>query len=231
MRDEVVHVAVHRRDADIEGDHPQHAHADHRGAIADGRDDEGRLDQVLAHGEEALGDGLVADGVGQDGGDIGRALIEEGVRREEGALLRRQVGGPFGEDRRPAHREEDRRDNDDHGAQHGADLDKVGQDRGPEAGPQRIEQHAPRDHRDPLAEAEGRQHGDQRAARDEVGRQADQTAQDVGAGQHQLARSSVARIYDLGQGMGPRRHGADPPAVGIDEQDHQRAPQTIVDGP
>ena len=44
---------------------------------ADGGGDEGRLDQVFAHGEQTLGDGLVADGVGQDGGDIGRPLVQE----------------------------------------------------------------------------------------------------------------------------------------------------------
>jgi len=117
---------------------------------ADGGGDEGRLDQVFAHGEQMLGDGLVADGVGQDGGDIGRPLVQEGIGREEAGLLRRQVGCALDEDTGPAHSEEDGRNDHDHGAQHGADLNEVGQHRGPEPRPQRIQQHAPGDDDDAI---------------------------------------------------------------------------------
>ena len=78
--------------ADQQRHQSQHAKADDDRAVADGRGDEGRLDQVLAHGEEALCDGLIADRVGQHRHEEGRALLQDRLGREEVRLLRGHLG-------------------------------------------------------------------------------------------------------------------------------------------
>ncbi|EKB47203.1 hypothetical protein B879_04202 [Cecembia lonarensis LW9] len=140
MRDQVVGVSIERGDACVQGDDPEHADADDRGTVADGRGDERRLDQVLTHGEESLGDRLVADGVGQDGSNVRGTLVHKRFGREEVALLRGEVGGAGFKESRSAGGNEDHRKDDCHGTEHRHYLGKVGEYRGPEAGPQSVEQ-------------------------------------------------------------------------------------------
>src|SRR5699024_4989561 len=85
-------------------------------------------DEVLTHCEEALGDGLVADRVGEHGGDVRGALVHERVGGEEALLLRGDVaaGDALGEHRGPAGQEEDGGDDDDGGSEHRHDLREVG---------------------------------------------------------------------------------------------------------
>src|SRR5690606_10327255 len=63
LRDQVVQVAIHRLHTRQQRQQAEHAQADDDRAVAQGGGNEGRLDQVFAHREQPLGDGLVADGI------------------------------------------------------------------------------------------------------------------------------------------------------------------------
>ena len=65
--------------ARVQGHDAKHADADDGGTVAHGGRHEGLLDQVFTHGKEPLGNGLVTDGVGQHGGNVGGTLVQEGV--------------------------------------------------------------------------------------------------------------------------------------------------------
>ena len=83
----------------------------------------------------------------------------------------------------------------------------------------------------PWVKLNGESNAIKRAAGNEVGGDADHGANNVGAGKHQLAGLAVPGVNDLGQGVGLGGNGTDSLAKGVDEQDHQRAPQAVVDGP
>ncbi|KAG1252608.1 hypothetical protein G6F65_017843 [Rhizopus arrhizus] len=76
LRDDVVHVAVGGLQPDEQRQQAQHAQADHDGAVADRGGQEGGLDQVFTHGEKALRNGLVADGIGQHGDESAWSLFK-----------------------------------------------------------------------------------------------------------------------------------------------------------
>src|SRR5690554_2622548 len=201
LRDQVVHVAVERLHAGGQGHQADHAQADDDGAVAHGGGEEGGLDVVLVHREEALGDGLVADGVGQHGHEEGGALVEDGVRGEEVGLLRRQVVEAGDQLGRAAHGEEHRGNDHDGNGHERHQLGEIGQHRGAEAGPQGIEQHADAGDDHPGLEGERREHRDQRTGGGEVDHQADHAAQHVGERQYQLAGGAVAGVNQLAQGV------------------------------
>src|SRR5699024_4018767 len=118
LGDDVVAVPVHELKAQVESHDTEHADTDDGGPVADGCGDEGRLDEVFTHGEEALGDGLVADRVGQDRGDVGSTLVQERFRGEEVRLLGCEVVRARLEHARTTGGEEDHGDDDDHCTKH-----------------------------------------------------------------------------------------------------------------
>src|SRR5699024_12519061 len=114
----------------VQGDNAEHADTNDCGTVADRCGDKGRLDEVLTHGEQALGDGLVTDCIGKYSGNIRGTLIHECIGREEALLLRGYVTGcdTGFEHARTTGGEEDNRDNDRGCTEHSHDLTNVGHD-------------------------------------------------------------------------------------------------------
>ena len=147
-------------DADQKGHQTEHAQADDDRAVPDGRGDEGRLDQVLADREQALGDGLIADRIGEHGDEERRPLLEDRLGREEVRLLLGHPAQAFRQDGAAACAEEHPRNDDDRDGHHGHDLGEVGQDRGAKAGPEGVRQDTDAGDQHPCLERQGRKHGD-----------------------------------------------------------------------
>src|SRR5690606_20240010 len=63
-----------------------------------------------------------------------------------------------------------------------------------------------------------------------VHHKANTTAHHIGGRHNELAGLSVARVHDLGQGMSPGGQLAEAATKGVDEQYHQRPPQSVMDG-
>ena len=82
-----------------------------------------------------------------------------------------------------------------------------------------------------MGKAQRRKHRDQCPGGGEIDHQADQTADDIGARQNHLAGTPVPCVHDLRQGMGLGRQLPETPAKGVDKQNHQRAPEAIVQRP
>ena len=179
--------------------------------------------------EQALGNRLIADGIRQHGHEEGRPLIEDGISREEVGLLRRDMLEPFHQLRRAPHGKEHGRNDDDGDGHQCHQLGEIRQYRGAEARPERIAEHPDPRQDDACLEGQRRQHRDKRTGGREVDHQADDAAQHVGEGQNQLAARTVACMDQLAQRMGVGGQLAEAAAEGIDEQDHQRAPESIVD--
>ncbi|KAG1176693.1 hypothetical protein G6F35_016455 [Rhizopus arrhizus] len=142
LRDDVVHVAVGGLQPDEQRQQAQHAQADHDGAVADRGGQEGGLDQVFTHGEKALRNGLVADGIGQHGDEVRRTLLQDRLRGIEVGLVAVQAPHVCLQHVWSAGVEEDQRDDDDRSDDHRCQLREVGHDRGAEARPQGVGQHA-----------------------------------------------------------------------------------------
>ena len=230
MRDQVVGVAFVWRHADQERHQAQHAKADNDRPVADRCGDEGRLDHVLAHGKQPLCDRLVPDRVGENRDKEGRTLLQDCLRREEIGLLFGNPGQAFAQDIGAAEAEEHPRNDQDCHCHHRHDLGEVRQNRSPKPGPQGIGQHTDASDQHARLKGQRREDRDERTCRGKVDHQADDAAQKVRNRQNELAAAAVAGLHDFCEGMGVGGEFSKAQTVGIDEQDHQSAPEPVVHG-
>ncbi|MNJ50876.1 hypothetical protein D3C77_461640 [compost metagenome] len=103
--------------------------------------------------------------------------------------------------------------------------------RGAKPGPERIGQNAQPGNQYPLDKRQWAEHRHQSTSCGEVNHQADAAADDVRHRHDHLAGSAVPGMKDLGQGVRLGRQLAKAFTKGIDEQDHQRAPEAVVQRP
>src|SRR5699024_4092476 len=143
MRDQTNDISIKRFDTNIEGDDPEHSHADNCGAITYRCGNKGWFDQILTNSKQTLGDGLVTDSISQNCRNIERTLIHKCFRREEALLLGAHMSGSNTgfKDTVTTGGEEHNRNNNGGCSKHRHNLTEVGEHRGAKTRPQRILQH------------------------------------------------------------------------------------------